>query len=105
MGRYRVHDRAGGDGAQHSRDADLTRTAVYAYLHELGAIGEGGHVLALLPTQDPTWAFLSEMHELGFKTAGRWVADNLDAVGTRSSLDLSRFAGTAGNTRTGTLTA
>ena len=42
--------------------------------------------------QDPTWAFLTEMHELGFQTAARWLAENLHAVGTRSSLDLSLFA-------------
>ncbi len=55
--------------------------------------------------QDPTWAFLSEMHELGFRTAAGWLADNLHAVGVRSSLDLSLFAGAAGNTSTGTRAA
>ena len=75
-----------------------------ARLHMIGAEAEfqampGGSRL------DPTWAFLSEMHELGFKTAARWVAGNLHAVGTRSSLDLSLFAGAVRNTRTGTSTA
>ncbi len=48
--------------------------------------------------QDPTWAFLSELHELGIRTASGWLADNLHAVGRRSSLDLSLFAGAAGPT-------
>jgi NTE family protein len=75
-----------------------------ARLHMIGAEAEF-QAMHSGSRQDPTWAFLSEMHELGFKTAGRWLLDNLHAVGTRSSLDLSRFAGTVGNTRTGTLTA
>lgn len=75
-----------------------------ARLHMIGAEAEfqampGGS------RQDPTWAFLSEMHELGFKTAARWLADNLHAVGARSSLDLSLFAGAFRNTHAGTLTA
>ena len=62
-----------------------------ARLHMIGAEAEfqampGGS------RQDPTWAFLTEMHELGVQSAARWLADNLHAVGSRSSLDLSLFA-------------
>lgn len=49
--------------------------------------------------QDPTWTFLTEMHALGVKSADGWLAANLHAVGTRSSLDLSLFAEAARNTR------
>ena len=52
--------------------------------------------------QDPTWTFLSKMHELGFETAAGWLADNLHAVGTHSTLDLSLFA-EAARTRSGAL--
>ena len=55
--------------------------------------------------QDPTWAFLSEMHELGFKTAAGWLDENLHAVGARSSLDLSLFAGKVRDTQTSTFAA
>ena len=51
--------------------------------------------------QDPTWTFLTEMHELGFKTAAGWLADNLHAVGMQSSVDLSPFA-EAARTRSST---
>ena len=55
--------------------------------------------------QDPTGAFLSEMHAFGARSAAAWLADNLDAVGMRSSLDLPLFAGPVRNTSTGTLAA
>ncbi len=55
--------------------------------------------------QDPTWAFLSEMHELGFATANRWLAENLASVGTRSSLDVSLFAGLDGRAGSDAVTA
>jgi len=43
--------------------------------------------------QDPTWTFLTEMRELGHRTADRWVTENLASIGARSSLDMSLFAG------------
>jgi hypothetical protein len=55
--------------------------------------------------QDPTGAFLSEMHAFGARSGAAWLADNLDAVGMRSSLDLPLFAGPVRNTSTGTLAA
>jgi NTE family protein len=75
-----------------------------ARLHLIGAEAEfqampGGS------RQDPTWTFLTEMHELGLKTAARWLADNFHSVGTRSSLDLSLFTDAVRSTRTGTLAA
>ncbi len=75
-----------------------------ARLHMIGAEAEF-QAMSGGSRQDPTWAFLSEMHELGFKTADRWLADNLHAVGTRSTLDLSLFAGALWTTQTGTFTA
>ena len=50
--------------------------------------------------QDPTWAFLSDMHELGVVAADRWLAENLALVGTRSSFDLSLLEGLDGRTPT-----
>lgn len=66
-----------------------------ARLHMIGAEAEfqamhGGS------RQDPTWTFLSEMHELGIAAADRWLTENLATIGRRSSLDLSLFTG-AGN--------
>lgn len=49
--------------------------------------------------QDPTWAFLSEMRELGQQAADRWLSENLAAVGHRSSADLVRFAGAKASVR------
>ncbi len=43
--------------------------------------------------QDPTWCFLSSMRELGHTAADRWLEENLHAVGTRSTTDLTSFAG------------
>ena len=45
--------------------------------------------------QDPSWAFLQRMRGLGHAAADRWLAAELDAVGTRSMVDLSGFAGPA----------
>ena len=75
-----------------------------ARLHMIGAEAEfqamhGGS------RQDPTWAFLSEMRELGHSTADRWLASNLASVGIRSSLDLSVFAGPHSRADFGTLAA
>lgn len=39
----------------------------------------------------PTWSSLSEMRELGHVAADRWLAENLPALGLRSSLDLGQF--------------
>ncbi len=73
-------------------------------LHMIGAEAEfqamhGGS------RQDPTWAFLSEMHALGVRSAAAWLADNLQTVGTRSSFDLSLFAAPTRNTSIRTLAA
>lgn len=43
--------------------------------------------------QDPTWSFLSEMRDLGHRAADRWLGENLSAIGHRSTMDLTRFAG------------
>lgn len=63
-----------------------------ARLHMIGADAE----FRAMPSgsrRHPTWTFLSEMYDLGFEAADRWLAENLADVGTRSSLDLSGFAG------------
>ena len=63
-----------------------------ARVHMIGAEEEfqalhGGSV------QDPSWGFLSEMRGLGHAAAGRWLEENLPAVGSHSTLDLAPFAG------------
>ena len=65
-----------------------------ARLHVIGAEEE---FRALRPGshQDPSWAFLQRMRGLGHAAADRWLAADLDAVGTRSTVDLSGFAGPA----------
>lgn len=35
--------------------------------------------------QDPSWGFLSEMRDLGHAAAGRWLEENLPAVGSHSA--------------------
>ncbi len=35
------------------------------------------------------WEFLQHLHELGWRAADQWLADNLAAVGSRSTIDLS----------------
>ena len=35
------------------------------------------------------WAFLRHLHEIGQQAGDRWLAENRDAVGTRSTVDLS----------------
>jgi NTE family protein len=36
------------------------------------------------------WAFLQHLHEIGWRVADQWLAENLDAVGNRSTLDWRR---------------
>jgi NTE family protein len=35
------------------------------------------------------WGFLQHLHELGRLAADRWLAENLTAIGERSTVDLS----------------
>ena len=35
------------------------------------------------------WGFLQHLHELGWRAADQWLADNLTAIGNRSTADLS----------------
>ena len=35
------------------------------------------------------WRFLQHLHEIGYRAAERWLAENLAAVGNRSTVDLS----------------
>lgn len=62
-----------------------------ARLHVIGAEAEfralpGGSAL------DARWTSLRHLHDLGYRTAERWLADNLAAVGGHATLDLARFA-------------
>ncbi len=34
------------------------------------------------------WAFLEHLHDVGFRTATRWLAENFEALGERSTLDI-----------------
>ena len=59
-------------------------------LHMIGA-EEAFRALKGGSHQDPTAAFLQEMRKLGHEAADQWVADNLDLIGVRSTVDLSAF--------------
>jgi NTE family protein len=53
---------------------------------------DGGSSLTPLGAGSKTtthWAFLSQLHDLGVKAADSWLAQHGDAIGVRSSLDLS----------------
>src|SRR4051795_6323583 len=62
-----------------------------ARLHVIGA----EEALRALPSGsavDTRWDALRQLRDLGRGTAGRWLDDNLAAIGTRPTLDLTRFA-------------
>jgi NTE family protein len=61
-------------------------------LHMIGA-EEEFRALKGGSRQDPTWAFLQEMRELGHVAADRWLTANRASIGVRSTVDLSEFAG------------
>lgn len=50
---------------------------------------------------DPTWRFLRKMHDVGVAETDAWLVENRDAIGERSSLDLSAFAQPGGDLGTG----
>lgn len=62
-----------------------------ARLHVIGA-EEEFRALKLGSHQDPSWAFLQELRQLGHGAADRWLASDLASVGIRSTVDLSDFA-------------
>ena len=61
-----------------------------ARLHEIGA-EEAFRGLPHDSSLDARWGFFRQLHELGREAAGRWLDENLSAVGVRSTLDLARF--------------
>ncbi len=63
-----------------------------ARLHAIGA-EEEFRALKSGSHQDASWAFLQQMRELGQNAAERWLAAEFGDVGTRSTMDLSSFAG------------
>lgn len=63
-----------------------------ARLHMIGAEDEF-RALSGASKLDSSWAFLSEMRGLGHAAADRWLTENSAALGSRSTLDLSQFAG------------
>jgi NTE family protein len=65
-----------------------------ARLHVIGA-EEEFRALKTGSHQDPSWAFLQQMRELGQQAGERWLAADLAGVGVRSTIDLSDFAGPA----------
>ena len=65
------------------RDA---RLHVISAEEEFRTLKQGSH-------SDPSWGFLSQMRELGHAAGDRWIAENLDAVGVRPTVDLCDFAG------------
>ena len=42
------------------------------------------------------WGFLQHLHEIGWRAADHWLAENLTAVGNRSTVDLSGLASAEG---------
>ncbi|MBB5696121.1 patatin-like phospholipase family protein [Muricoccus pecuniae] len=63
-----------------------------ARLHVIGA-EEEFRALKTGSHQDPSWAFLQQMRELGQQASVRWLATDLAGVGVRSTIDLADFAG------------
>jgi NTE family protein len=63
-----------------------------ARLHVIGA-EEEFRALKIGSHQDASWAFLQEMRELGHGAADHWLEAHLGAIGVRSTMDLSDFAG------------
>jgi len=55
--------------------------------HQIGAEAELAKYGALskLNTERP---FLEHLHELGFNTADKWIAENFDRIGWESTLDV-----------------
>lgn len=62
-----------------------------ARLHVIGA-EEAFRALPSGSALDARWNFLRDLCDLGRSTAERWLVDNLDAIGTRPTLDIARFA-------------
>jgi hypothetical protein len=65
-----------------------------ARLHVIGA-EEEFRALKTGSHQDPSWAFLQQMRELGQQAGKRWLVADLAGVGVRSTINLSDFAGPA----------
>jgi NTE family protein len=63
-----------------------------ARLHVIGA-EEEFRALKLGSHHDASWAFLQELRGLGHGAADRWLEAHLGAIGVRSTMDLSDFAG------------
>ena len=72
---------------------DLMRSAtVQAPLRLLYAHGIGDEALGVFGASSKMnneWGFLRHLHEIGWRSADRWLAENLEAVGVRSTVDLS----------------
>ena len=62
-----------------------------ARLHVIGA-EEAFRALPGGSALDVRWGHLRELRDLGRGAAGRWLGENLAAVGVRPTLDLDRFA-------------
>jgi NTE family protein len=62
-----------------------------ARMHVIGA-DEAFRALPGGSALDARWDVLRQLRDLGRDTAGRWLDDNLAAVGTRPTVDLARFA-------------
>ena len=62
-----------------------------ARMHMIGAETEF-QALRGGSSQDPSWGFLSGMHDLGTQVMERWLDTNLPLVGHRSTAELERFA-------------
>jgi NTE family protein len=44
--------------------------------------------LGVMSKLNADWAFLQELRDVGRETASRWLDENFDAIGQRSTTDL-----------------
>ena len=59
--------------------------AVQAPLRLLYAHGIGDEAFGASSKMNNEWAFLRHLHEIGWRAADRWLAENREAVGVRST--------------------
>jgi NTE family protein len=70
----------------------MKSSAVHAPFRLLHVHGIGDEVLRSFGSSSKMnneWTFLQDLHEIGWRAADRWLAENLTAVGNRSTIDLS----------------
>ena len=66
-----------------------TAEAPFRLLHVHGISDEALGSFGASSKMNNEWSFLQHLHEIGRRSADRWLAENLAAVGDRSTVDLS----------------